>query len=84
VDGQARAILEEAQAGLVIEPENSDALVNAIRYLATNEEAARTLGKNGREYVARKFSRQQTAEKYIQMLERLLNLPEQRPTELAA
>jgi glycosyltransferase involved in cell wall biosynthesis len=29
VDGQARAILEEGRGGLVIEPENSDALVNA-------------------------------------------------------
>jgi glycosyltransferase involved in cell wall biosynthesis len=84
VDGQARAILEEAGGGLAIEPENSGDLVNAIRYLATNREAARTFGRSGREYVVRKFSRQQTAEKYIQVLERLLNLPERRPTELAA
>lgn len=84
VDGQARAILEEARAGLVIEPENSDALVNAIRYLATNREAARALGKNGREYVVRKFSRHQTAERYIRVLERLLNLPERSSTEVAA
>ena len=76
VDGQARAILEEARGGLVIEPENSDALVDAIRDLASNREAARALGKNGREYIVRKFSRHQTAEKYIRVLERLLNLPE--------
>jgi glycosyltransferase involved in cell wall biosynthesis len=37
VDGQAR-ILEEARGGLVIEPENPNALVNAIRYLAANRE----------------------------------------------
>ncbi len=73
VDGQARAILEEARGGLVIEPENSDALVDAIRDLASNREAARALGKNGREYIVRKFSRHQTAEKYIRVLERLLN-----------
>ena len=84
VDGQARAILEEARGGLVIEPENSDALADAIRYLATNREAARTLGKNGREYVVRKFSRPQTAERYIHVLEHLLNLPERSRTEVAA
>jgi colanic acid biosynthesis glycosyl transferase WcaI len=84
VDGQARAILEEARAGLVIEPENSDALVSAIRYLAANREAARELGQNGREYIVRKFSRRHTAEKYIRVLEHLLNLPEPRSTELAA
>jgi colanic acid biosynthesis glycosyl transferase WcaI len=84
VDGQARAILEEARGGLVIEPENADALVNAIRYLATNRATARTLGKNGREYIVRNFSRQQTAERYIRVLQQLLNLPERSRTEVAA
>jgi glycosyltransferase involved in cell wall biosynthesis len=84
VDGQARTILEEARGGLVIEPENSDALVNAIRCLAANRETARELGQNGREYIVRKFSRSQTAEKYIRVLERLLKLPERRSTEVAA
>src|SRR5882762_8323543 len=36
VDGQARAILEEAGGGLAIDPENSEDLVNAIRLLAAN------------------------------------------------
>jgi glycosyltransferase involved in cell wall biosynthesis len=84
VDGQARNILEEARGGLVIEPENSEALVNAIRYLATNREIARELGQNGREHIVRKFSRRQTAEKYIHMLEHMLKLPERRETEIAA
>jgi len=84
VDGQARTILQEARGGLVIEPENSDALVNAIRYLAANREMPRTLGQNGREHIVRKFSRRQTAEKYIRTLEHLLKLPERRSTEVAA
>jgi colanic acid biosynthesis glycosyl transferase WcaI len=84
VDGQARTILEEARAGLVIEPENADALVNAIRDLAGNRELARVLGENGRQHIVRHFSRRQTAEKYIGVLEQLLNLPEPRRPELAA
>ena len=84
VEGQARAILEEARAGLAIEPENSDALVNAIRYLSANREIACELGQNGREHIVRKFSRRQTAEKYIQMLEDLLKLPQPRSTKVAA
>ncbi len=84
VEGQARAILEEARAGLAIEPENPDALVKAIRYLAANQEMARELGQNGREHILRKFSRRQTAEKYIQTLEDLLKLPQQRGTQAAA
>lgn len=84
VDGQARSILEEARAGIAIEPENSDALANAICYLAANRDRARALGHNGREYIVRKFSRRQTAEKYISVLERLLKLPQSRATEVAA
>jgi glycosyltransferase involved in cell wall biosynthesis len=84
VDGQARTILEEAGGGLVIEPENSDDLVNAIRLLAANREMARDLGRKGREHMIRKFSRRQTAARYIGVLERLLNLPDRSTTEVAA
>jgi colanic acid biosynthesis glycosyl transferase WcaI len=84
VDGQARAILEEARAGIFVEPENASALANAIRYLAANGEDACELGQNGREYVIRKFSRGYTADRYIQLLEEVLNLPEHRTAEVAA
>jgi len=84
VDGQARTILEEARGGLPIDPENSEALVNAILCLAANREMARELGQNGREHMVREFSRQQTAEKYIGVIERLLNLPEARIAKVAA
>lgn len=84
VEGQAREILEEARAGLAIEPENSEALVKAIRYLAANPEQARALGRNGREHIVRKFSRRQTAEKYIRTLEDLLKLPQARSAKVAA
>jgi colanic acid biosynthesis glycosyl transferase WcaI len=84
VDGQARMILEEARGGLVIEPENSDALVKAIRCLGANRKLAHELGQSGREHIVLNFSRRQTAEKYIQVLERLLKLPEARSAEVAA
>jgi len=84
VDGQARTILEQAHGGLAVEPENSEALVNAILYLAANREKAAELGRNGREYIVREFSRRQTAEKYLRDLESLLNLPERRETNVAA
>ncbi len=76
VEGQARAILEEASAGISIEPGNANALANAIRHVAANREAAQEMGENGRDYVIRKFSRDRTAEKYIRVLEELLALPE--------
>ena len=68
VDGQARQIVEEAGAGLVIEPENADALVSAIQQLSANRELGTALGQKGREYILRSFSRDRTAGKYIDVL----------------
>ncbi len=72
VDGQARQIIEDAGAGLVIEPENSEALVRAINQLSANRDLRAALGQKGRDYILRHFSRGQTARKYIDILSILL------------
>jgi glycosyltransferase involved in cell wall biosynthesis len=75
VDGQARQILCDAEAGLAIEPENSDALVLALKHLAQNPDRASTFGRRGREYILKNFSRAGTAEKYIAILEETVREP---------
>ncbi len=45
VDGLARKIVEEARAGVAIEPENSEALASAILFLSANQEKAREMGR---------------------------------------
>ena len=72
VDGQARKIVEDAGAGIVIEPENSAGLARAVRQLAADRELGHSLGQRGREHIIRYFSRRQTAENYIRVLEELL------------
>src|SRR5260221_13786227 len=76
VDGQAREIVEAADAGLVVEPENAEALVGAINRLSADRELGRTLGQKGREYILRQFSRGRTAGKYIDVLQSLLREPQ--------
>jgi colanic acid biosynthesis glycosyl transferase WcaI len=73
VDGQARQIIDDAGAGIVIEPENSEALVAAISQLSDDRELGITLGQKGREYIVQHFSRGRTAEKYIAVLKSLLD-----------
>jgi colanic acid biosynthesis glycosyl transferase WcaI len=73
VDGQARQIIDDAGAGIVIEPENSEALVAAISQLSDDRELGVTLGQKGREYIVQHFSRGRTAEKYIAVLKSLLD-----------
>ena len=72
VDGLAREILEEAGAGLAIAPEDSEALVRAVNHLAENRELGVGLGRKGRERILKCFSRSQTANKYIDVLQGLV------------
>jgi colanic acid biosynthesis glycosyl transferase WcaI len=76
VDGQARQIVEEAGAGLAIEPENAEALAAAINQLAADRELGESLGRKGREHILRYFSRGEMAEKYAGILKRLLEEPQ--------
>jgi glycosyltransferase involved in cell wall biosynthesis len=72
VDGQARSILEAANAGIFIEPENSDALADAIARLARDQALRVQLGINGRQHIVRHFSRAQTARAYTAILKNLV------------
>ncbi len=72
VDGEARRIMDEANAGLFVEPQNASALAEAVMRLAANPSLCNELGRNGRHYVVRYFSRQQTAWRYLDVLEALL------------
>lgn len=82
VDGQARKILEAAQAGICVEPENPAELAEAILRLAGDANLRETLGRNGRRHVLQHFSRRQTAMRYLDVLGRLLG--EVKPRAIAA
>ncbi len=72
VDGQAKKILEEANAGVAIEPESKNSLIQAVTMLASDVDARRRLGANARRYILEHCSRAQTARDYIAVLEGLL------------
>lgn len=72
VDGQARKILEDARAGIFVEPENSEQIANAITQLSSSAELRERLGHNGRRHIIQHFSRGETARAYIGILEELL------------
>jgi len=71
VDGHARQIVEEAGAGVFVEPENSQALVKGILDVAATPERRRKMGASGRQFILNKFSREETAQEYIRVLEAL-------------
>ena len=68
VDGEARRLVESAGAGVAIEPENADQLVDAVRRLAEDESLRKRCGNDGRAYVVKHFDRRILAARYLEML----------------
>lgn len=68
VNGQAQRLLESSRSGIHIEPENPDALCDAILQLSRQPDLGEMLGRNGREYVVRNLSRERTAIDYLDVL----------------
>ncbi len=79
VDGQAREILEEGNAGIYIEPENAKQLAAALVRLHDDPALREEMGRNARRHVVAKLSRSSTAEEYIRVLERVCGLPQSQP-----
>lgn len=61
VRGEAQALVESADAGICIEPENAEELANAVVALADNDKQAKVFGENGRAFVEAKFDRRKLA-----------------------
>ena len=71
VQGEAEEILTNARAGIVVPPEDSNALAAAILRLWSYPRLCRELGENGRDAVLRKYSRARQARAYLDLLAEL-------------
>ncbi|MDB5866695.1 MAG: glycosyltransferase WbuB [Betaproteobacteria bacterium] len=69
VQGESATILERAQAGMVIPPENVDALVAAIQAMADDRERCRATGVSGRQFVEGHYDRDVLATKMLGIIE---------------
>jgi glycosyltransferase involved in cell wall biosynthesis len=69
IDGVIREVIEEAQAGVFVQPGDPGALASVIRELATNPQKCRTMGMNGRKTVESRFAREIFADKFAAILE---------------
>jgi len=68
IDGEARQVVEQADAGLFVEPEDAGQMAQAILQLREDPALLRRFGVNGRRFVEENYSRQRLAAQ----LERLL------------
>lgn len=75
VDGQCRAIVEQAGCGVFVPPEDVSAMVVAVKRMADSPQTASRLGEKGRDFVSRRFDRKTLARQYLELLEELSQSP---------
>jgi glycosyltransferase involved in cell wall biosynthesis len=68
VAGESRQMVESAEAGLCIPPEDHRALADAVRTLADNAALATRLGENGHRYVTQNYDRTLLARSFSALL----------------
>jgi colanic acid biosynthesis glycosyl transferase WcaI len=71
VDGEARRVLETADAGISVKPEDPDSLAEAVLYFDKHPDLRARYGQNGRRFVLQEYSRERKAADYIEVLKSL-------------
>jgi colanic acid biosynthesis glycosyl transferase WcaI len=66
-------LLEQAQCGLCIEPENSASLAQAIMQLCKDDSLRNDMGKRGRDFVVEHYSKQVAAKQYHALIKQFVN-----------
>ena len=62
-------IIKENNLGIFCPANNTDILVNAIRYLYDNPEICKTMGAKGREFAKQVFAKEIGTKKYISVFQ---------------
>jgi glycosyltransferase involved in cell wall biosynthesis len=68
VEGEARATLERAGAGVAVNPGDANALSRAIADLAADPDRRERMALAGRQFVGREFGRRAWAARYVDVL----------------
>ena len=68
VEGEAAKFIQQADAGVCMEPENAEDLLRLVTAFADKPEWGRRLGQAGHHYVTRLFDRQKLAVDYLEIV----------------
>jgi glycosyltransferase involved in cell wall biosynthesis len=65
VEGESKEIIQAGKCGICIEPENHEALADAVLQLYSDKALCERLSSNGKSYVKQNFDRYNLADKYL-------------------
>lgn len=75
IDGITRDLIEISNCGLYVEPENLEEFKNIVnKFLSMSDEELQTFGENGYKYVKERFDREKLAERYIELIKKVVNV----------
>jgi glycosyltransferase involved in cell wall biosynthesis len=72
IDGVSRKLVEDANAGSFVEPENSDNFNEVVRKYLHNPDLIKLEGENGYRYAKENFDREKLAVKYLDELKKII------------
>ncbi|MGB3592380.1 MAG: glycosyltransferase family 4 protein [Nonlabens sp.] len=72
IDGVSRQLVEDANCGVYVEPENTMAMVDAIVSLKQNDRLLQTMGQTGYEFAIANFDRTVIAGEYLSVLKNVV------------
>ena len=70
VEGESAQILQRAEAGFAVEPENAEEHTEAILKLYNNRELLEQMGENGRKTIVETYDRRYLAQQYLEIMQR--------------
>lgn len=72
VEGEARALLLRAGAGIAVPPGDAEAMASAVVRLASDEDKRIRMGVSGQRFVVAEFSRAMWASQYLSLLSQIV------------
>jgi glycosyltransferase involved in cell wall biosynthesis len=70
-EGEAKNLVQQAECGIVLAPENPKLLAEAVLELYHNDSFCRRLGKNGRHYAFEHYNRQRINKRFEDLLDKV-------------
>lgn len=74
IDGVSRTLIEKAECGVYVEPEDANSIAKGVRQLLSQEKELERIGTNGYNYAKLHFDREVLAKRYIERIKESLNV----------
>jgi glycosyltransferase involved in cell wall biosynthesis len=72
IEGVIKQVVLDAKAGICTKPGNENDIVDAVKYLKSNEKMCEKMGSDAREYVKKHFDRQKHASAFCDLVTTLI------------